>query len=313
MRALDVLGIALLASIWGSTFLLVEEALGSLNATQIVVVRLGLAGLGLLVLAWVLRVTLPRKASTWRRLAIMGLIGQAFPWLLFTQGQETVSSALAGVYTGATPLLTIPVAWLLLRKQPSAAEFGASLIGFAGLTVILQPWASVGSAAGRGQLLCLAGAVCYALAYGYASHVMSVVPDNKVALATVQALTATAIMVPLGSAGLVDRPTLKIAAILAVVVLGLGTTVAFIVNYWLIARVGPVQASLAFYLIPPVAVAGGVVFRDERLSDNQALGFVLICLALAFLYGWERLVTDRTRRVREEHQPSSIAGEQKAG
>lgn len=302
MRAIDVLGIALLASIWGSNFLFVEEALGGLNATQIVVLRLFLAALGLLALSRILRVSLPKKANTWRHLAIMGLIGQAFPWLFFTLGQETVSSGLAGVYTGATPLLTIPVAWLFLKKQPSMAESGAALIGFIGLLVVLEPWASVGSADWRGQLWCLAGATCYAIAYSYASHVMSKVPDNKIALATVQALTATVIMAPLGSVSLAEQSSLTTTVILSVVVLGIGTTVAFIVNYWLIARVGPVQASLAFYLIPPVAVACGAVFRDERLSGNQALGFVLICLALAFLYSWERLVARQTKHVQKEPQ-----------
>jgi drug/metabolite transporter (DMT)-like permease len=99
-------------------------------------------------------------------------------------------------------------------------------------------------------------------------------------------------------------------AVIAVVILGIGTTVAFVVNYWLIARVGPVQASLAFYLIPPVAVAGGVLLRDERLSGNQTLGFILICLALAFLYLWERLVASRPRPLPVEHSSGTLTSEQ---
>ncbi len=289
MRPADILGITVLALIWGTNFLLVEEALEGANPTQIVVVRLVTGGTALLLLAWARRTALPRGGVVWLKLTGMGLLGQAVPWLLFAWGQEEVTGALAGVYTGLTPLMTIPVAWLLLRDRPTVAEVGAAVIGFAGLAVVLAPWGGAPQASLRGQLACLAGALCYAVGYSYAGRLMKTVTDSKLSLAASQALAASAIMIPAGGGQLVQpvRPTWLIALCLAL--LGAGTAVAFLVNYWLIARIGPVQASLAFYLIPVVAVAAGMLARQERLTSNQVLGSVLILAALAALYAWERL------------------------
>ncbi|WP_433260361.1 DMT family transporter [Actinosynnema sp. CS-041913] len=288
MRPADVAGVAVLATVWGTNFLLVEEALEGLNPAQVVAVRLALGGVALLLLVRATRAALPRKGSTWVKLAGMGLLGQAIPWLLFASGQEEVTSALAGLYTGLTPLLTIPVAWLFLRDRPSPAAIGACLVGFAGLAVVLAPWSGGGDVSLRGQLLCLGGAACYAVAYSYAGRMMKTVDDTKLSLAASQALTAIVIMVPATSGHLVEPATATWLIVVCLVLLGLGTAVAFLVNYWLIARVGPVSASLAFYLIPVVAVVAGVVVRGERLHPNEIAGSVLILVALAALYLWER-------------------------
>lgn len=48
------------------------------------------------------------------------------------------------------------------------------------------------------------------------------------------------------------------------------------------------QASLAFYLIPVVAVLLGIALLDERLTATQLLGGLVIVGALALLYAWER-------------------------
>ncbi|MFF5204524.1 DMT family transporter [Streptosporangium sp. NPDC000396] len=301
MRPADIFGITVLAFIWGTNFLLVEEALEGADPAQIVIIRLVTGGAALVLLAWARRTALPRGGVVWLKLTGMGLIGQAVPWLLFAWGQEEVTGALAGVYTGLTPLMTIPVAWVLLRERPTAAETGAAVIGFAGLAVVLAPWSDGGARAPLGgQLLCLAGATCYALAYSYAGRLMRTLTDSKLSLAASQALAASAIMLPAGSGQLVQPMRLTWLIVLCLALLGAGTAIAFLVNYWLIARVGPVQASLAFYLIPVVAVAAGMLARGERLTPNEVLGSALILAALAALYVWERV---RERRLASVPEP----------
>ena len=297
MRPLDVLGIATLSFIWGTNFLLVEEALEGLTPAQIVTIRLLLGSAALVALVLVFRARLPRSPVVWLKLTGMGLLGQGIPLLLFARGQQDVSSALAGVYTGLTPLLVIPVAWLMLRKRPSLAEVIACVVGFAGLVVVLAPWTEGGDSSVRGQLLCLAGAGCYAAAYGYAARLLqTAVGDDRLAFAATQALAASAIMLP-GSQ--LTRPMeLTGLILLCLALLGAGTAVAFLVNYWLIARIGPVRSSLAFYLIPVVAVAAGVVVRGERLTGHEVLGSLLVVAALGVLYTWER-AQERRAAVRQ--------------
>jgi drug/metabolite transporter (DMT)-like permease len=118
---------------------------------------------------------------------------------------------------------------------------------------------------------------------------MKTVNESKLALAASQALAASAMMIPVGSGQLMEPMHVTLPIVSCLILLGAGTAVAFLVNYWLIARVGPVQASLAFYLIPIVAAVAGILARNERLSVNEVLGSVLILAALAALYLRERL------------------------
>ncbi|MGL5857674.1 MAG: DMT family transporter [Angustibacter sp.] len=288
MRPGDLLGVIALAGLWGSNFLFTEYALAGLSAAQIVLVRLFFGGAILLTAALALRARLPTGCTVLGRLLLMGLIGQAFPWLLFTLGQEEVPSSLAGVYTGVTPLLTIPVTMVMLRTRSSRAELAAVGVGFAGLLIVLSPWAGHDSASLRGQVLCLLGAFCYALAFGYVGRLLRSVDLPKVSLAAAQALLAGVVMVPVSSGAAVREPALTVPVTLSASVLALSTAVAFLINYWVISRVGPVQASLAFYLIPVVAVVLGIAFLDERLTAAQMLGGLIIVGSLALLYAQER-------------------------
>lgn len=288
MRPAELLGLVVVASIWGSNFLLVDVALDGLAPAQIVMCRLVLGGATLLLVAR-LRSASPRLTwRLWARVAALGLLAQAGPWLLFAWGQQSVSTALAGIYTGTTPLLTIPVVWLLLRRRPSRGEAYAAVIGFAGIAVVLSPWEVGPPSSVLGQALCLAGAVCYAAAFAYTGRLLASVETDRAALAAAQSLAAAVLLVPVGGGSLVRPAHTTATVILAVSLLGVGSGVAFLLNYWLVARIGPVQASLAFYLIPVVAVVIGVVFNAERLSLPQAAGTALVIAALATLYTWNR-------------------------
>lgn len=308
MRSADIFGVSVLALIWGTNFLLVEEALEGLQPAQIVVVRLLLGWLTLLATAKVLRTRLPTGRQMWLQLLVMGVLGQGLPWLLFALGQRNVTSGLAGVYTGLTPLLTVLVAWLFLRQQPSRAETAAVVIGFVGMLMVLAPWAEHSTASLVGQLLCLAGATSYAIAFGYAAHLLKTVKDSKLALSTGQAMVGFFAMIPLGAGQLGEPIRLTWLIAICLILLGLGTALSFLINYWLIARIGPVQASLAFYLIPVVAVAAGGLIRNERLSSNEMIGLALIVVALVTLYLWERFTEKAATKIMTEPAVTTEVG-----
>lgn len=288
----DLAGIAALALIWGTNFILVAEALQGLNPAQIVFVRLGLAAGSLWLLVWIGKGSVPRSARSWWMLAGMGLIGQMLPWLLFGLGQREVTSSVAGFYTGLTPLLTIPAAWLLLRERPTRTETVVAMIGVVGLAVVLAPGGDA-AASMRGQLLCLAGATCYALAFCYAARLIRELAGSKLVLAAVQALAGWLVMAPAGAGGLLAPVRATWLIVLCLALLGVGTAAALVLNYWLVARIGPVRSSFAFYLVPVVAIVAGVAVRGERLGVHQVVGTAIVVGALALLYVWQRGVERR--------------------
>jgi drug/metabolite transporter (DMT)-like permease len=70
--------------------------------------------------------------------------------------------------------------------------------------------------------------------------------------------------------------------IMAVVVLGLvGTALAFVLFYVLIAETGAGRAALVGYLIPPVALAYGAALLDERITLAAIAGLTLILAGVA--------------------------------
>ena len=71
---------------------------------------------------------------------------------------------------------------------------------------------------------------------------------------------------------------------LAVGLLGvLGTGIAYVISYRLIADVGPTRAAAVTYLIPIVAVTVGVVFLHEPFSIRIVLGGLLTVAGIASL------------------------------
>ncbi|WP_166381793.1 DMT family transporter [Catellatospora methionotrophica] len=71
--------------------------------------------------------------------------------------------------------------------------------------------------------------------------------------------------------------TWRVDAVASVVVLGvLGTGAAYVLNYRLIADVGPTAASVVTYLLPVVAVALGAVFLAETPTAAMVGGTVLV-------------------------------------
>jgi drug/metabolite transporter (DMT)-like permease len=66
-------------------------------------------------------------------------------------------------------------------------------------------------------------------------------------------------------------PALAIAALGA-----LGTGVAFLLQYGLIAEKGPTIAVMVIYAIPVIATTAGVALLNERLSWNEPVDAVIV-------------------------------------
>ena len=77
------------------------------------------------------------------------------PWLLFAFGEERISSALAGIINGATPLMTL-VAILLVfpEERPTRQRVVGLVVGFAGVLVVMGVWQGLGVGTWLGIAAC---------------------------------------------------------------------------------------------------------------------------------------------------------------
>ena len=291
MRPCHLVGIASLATIWGGNFLFTEMALRGLAPVQIVLLRLFVSGLILLVAARLMNATLPTSPAVLGRLLVMGMVGQAVPWLLFTLGSRG-RQFLSGRCVYRSHAAADDPGYLRHAAYPEQSRrVVASCLGFVELVVVLSPWdAGNGGGSLRGQFLCLFGALSYAIAFGYVGRILRDLDLPKISLAATLGLLAGVLMLPLAGGDTVRVPDLNVTVVSGAAVLAIASAAAFVINYWLIEQVGPVRASLAFYLIPLVAVLLGTVVLHERLSGNEAIGGGLIMASLVLLFWWEREV-----------------------
>jgi drug/metabolite transporter (DMT)-like permease len=217
--------------------------------------------------------------------ATLGLLNNALPFWLFGFAETRISSGLAGVIQAAAPIFTVLLA---IRLDPTQRATGTRLagigVGFVGVALL------VGAQTGGqivGALAVLAASLCYAASALIAGKRAGPIPPLH--LAAGQLVCGLVLMAPFGLLQLPDEaPPAK--AVLAIVALGaLGSAVAYVLYFALIARAGASRAILVTYLVPAFALVYGAVFLDEAVTASALAGLVLILAGTTLATGVARL------------------------
>jgi drug/metabolite transporter (DMT)-like permease len=284
--------LALLALIWGWSFLFIKVGVEGMTPTAVAGARISL---GAIVMFGILRARgprLPRDRSLWRHFAVMGLVYSSIPFTLLAWGEQHITSALTAVLNASTPLFAALLTAVMLGERLRRSQFVGLALGFAGVAVA----AGVGAADLTGSSLsggaaAIAAAACYGLGFAYARRNLSGVPP--LVASTGQLLAATAIIGPPAIATTIRHGAdLAPHRVLAILILGVvGTGFAYVLNYRSIAELGPTRASVVTQLVPVVAVAVGVVFLHEPFHLRLLLGGGLTLFGVA-------LLNERIRRFR---------------
>jgi drug/metabolite transporter (DMT)-like permease len=269
-----------LALMWGSGFLWIKLALTGLSPVQVTVLRCVLGASVLLALAWWARHRLPRDRPTWRRLVIAAFFCNTLPFALFSFGEQTVDSGVAGVLNATTPLWSMVIGFALGERFTGVRLAGLGL-GFCGVVVIFAPWQQHGFAS-WGALALLAAAASYAVAFAYMGrHLVN--RGDPLGMSAAQLLVATGLAALALPAGGLDWSGATTGSLLAVGVLGVvATGLTFHLNNRLIAAEGATAAATVGYLLPVVSVALGAVVlgEDVGLRVLAGMGVVLAGVAL---------------------------------
>lgn len=279
-------GYLTLAAIWGASFLFIGIGVRELHPVYVTLGRVVAGALTLIVVLLLTRDRLPRDPVAWGHLFFIGLVGVVIPFTLFGYGEQRVSSGLAGIWNATTPLLTLPIAVLIMRTEKLTVRRAAGVgIGFLGVLVVLGVWQGVGGAHLSGQLMCLGAALCYGVAIPYQKRFLGHRPDSSASLAAGQLIAATAqllVVAPL-LAGAPSSPAgLSPEVIGSVLALGVfGTGLAFLINMRNIRIAGASAAASVTYLIPVFAVLLGVLVLDEHIAWYQPVGALVVLLGVA--------------------------------
>lgn len=299
----DWISLFTLTILWGSAFLLNELALGSFSPSVLVAGRIVIAALVFFAYARANGVALPRSLHAWIPMLVLAVFGNVLPFNLIAWAQQHIDSSLAGILMAAMPLFVLTLAHFFIPgAKLTPFRVVGFVVGFAGVVVVIGPNIAAGltgDLAFWGALAALVAAFSYALGSIYTRRLGAADP---VRLSAGMLIVASALAAP---AAMVDLPSLappSIAAVLALLFLGLlSTGFATLLYFRLVQGPGPAFLSLVNYLVPAWAVVAGAVFLRESLSVATVAGLALILCgigigefappALRFLKGLRRNAT----------------------
>jgi drug/metabolite transporter (DMT)-like permease len=288
MTGASLVRLAVLALLWGSSFLFIEVSLDGLAPTQIVLVRLCAGAVVLLALTRLRGHRLPGERRLWLHLFVMGLVANIVPFTLFGWGQERITSGLAGVLNGSTPLFTMAFAAAALPHERLHRLRALGLVvGFVGVVIVVGPWdENPLTSSIPGQLACLGAAACYGMAFVYTRRFIAGRGHPPIVLAASQLTAGASIL--LAASPLVAAQPVRLSApvVASVLTLGaVGTGLAYSLYYRLLTDVGATASSMVTYLIPVVAVTLGVLVLAEPVGWNLFAGAAVVILGVAVAEG----------------------------
>jgi drug/metabolite transporter (DMT)-like permease len=283
LRQRDILELIALGALWGGSFLFMRVAAPAFGPFALVFLRVAGAAL-LLVPLLAARGELDALRRHWRPIAIVGFFNSALPFVCFAYAALSITAGLSAIFNSATPLFAAIVAWLWLGDRMTPLRLLGLGVGFAGVVWIgwdkadFRPGGSAWAIAA-----CLLATMAYGIAPSLTKRHLGGVPPLAVAAGS-QVAAAVFLLVPAALAWPSLPPSghaWLIAGLLAV----LGTGLAYILYFRLIANAGPSNAVAVTYLVPIFAVLFGGIFLGERMTVPVVLGCAVIFVGTALATG----------------------------
>ena len=294
MKTFDLGELLVLAAIWGSSFLFMRLGAHDFGALTMAGLRVGVAGVALLPLL-ARRVGLAEARREWRALLLLGIVNNALPFACYAFAAQSITAGLASILNATTPLWGALVAWLWLGQALTPTRVFGMAVGFGGVVFLAWPNADFkAGGSGWAVLACLAATLCYGVGASFSKRYLAKVDPLTVATGS-QFGAAAFLLVP----ALVARPeqappwhswlSLLMLALLC-------TSLAYILYFRLMQRVGPTNTIAVTFLVPVFAVLWGAVFLSEPLTPRMLAGCAVVLVGTALALGVLRLPRFRASR-----------------
>ena len=269
----------LLALLWGSSFFFIKIAMEALSWGQVAWARVVAGGIFMLVFWLISREKLPRDVMTWVHIAIAGIIGIGIPFILFPWAEQYITSAVATIYNGLTPIMTAIIAVYVLRVENfNRNQIVGVLVGLGGLILVMAPW-TITEFGGTfwGQVAAISAAVMYGISGTYLKKFVFPRGVSSRAISIIEVGVAAVFILLLTPFLAVGPITFNWTTVIAVAILGFGGTgVAYLWFNDVLESWGPTRASSVTYVMPIVGVLLGVLFLGETLHWYEPTGGAIV-------------------------------------
>lgn len=272
--------LAVLALIWGSSFILIKLGLVSLSPVQLGSLRIIFAAGFLLLIGFRSLPSIP--LWQWKYIALTALFGTFIPVYLFSIAQTQIASTVSAILNSLTPLNTLVLGFLFFKLRFQRKQVFGVVIGLAGsLLLILNGAANHPEQNYWYALLVVVASLCYATNVNLIKKYLSDLSPLAISTGNFTALLPPALLI-LAFTGLTDivSDPAVLESIAFVSILGIaGTGIANIIFFRLIQISSPVFATSVTYLIPVVAFFWGLL-DNEMLTPVQFVGAFIILVGV---------------------------------
>jgi drug/metabolite transporter (DMT)-like permease len=286
-----VLAFAGVYLIWGSTYLGIKLAVGSLPPLLMAGARFVIAGVILYAYARLRSAPRPGRREWINALVLGGLLLLGGNGTVTWASQSKMPTGLIALIIASTPIWAEMIAWLIFRMpRPSARVAGGLMLGFVGVVLLIGP-ARLTSAASEDlpklELLVILLA-CVSWSFGTLLGKRLKQPDSMLLATAMQMLAGGTSMVIAGLVAgewqRVHPENWTLVSGLAFVYLTLiGSLLAFTSYVYLIRHVSPAAATSNAYVNPVVAVFLGWLVLNERLEPMTWVGAALVLPAVILI------------------------------
>ena len=288
---------------WGCSFLFIKQSLTFLTPVGVAFSRWLIGALTLLAISRVRGVRLPPRGVVWFHLAVVAVIFNVGPGILFAFAESRSTSILAGLVNSLTPLTSLFFISVVFRDEPvTRGQVLGMGVGLIGVVVLLGVWRGVGATSWEAVAALGFAVSLYGVTFPYIRRHLTPRGLSPSSLASAQMLLATIFLAPAFVAdGFNGRPPTT-ASIVSLLLLGaIGSGFAYMWNFEVIAAAGGATASTVTYLTPVVAIIAGVTILHEPLQWFEPIGGAIVLLGAAI--GQGRLRRRRLTGLRSADPP----------
>ena len=267
------------SSIWGSSFLMIKYSLEELNPSDIAIYRI-------LIGALFINIFVRAKENIIKtdnvKIFIISFFWMALPFYMFGIAEQTITSSLAGLINGSTPIFVAYIAVMFYKLKVSKIQVLYIFTGFIGVGLISLSEGINDVSFDIGFLYALIASISYGIAVNMVEPLIQKY-DSLIVIKMVIRYALLISLIILGPTASFKLPTVEVSLI-PMLILGIGSTgIAFLTYYKLLESVGRISSSFIVYMIPIFSVFFGYQFLNEITNSIQFIGIGVI-LCSAFLY-----------------------------
>jgi drug/metabolite transporter (DMT)-like permease len=287
MRQADIVRLAALTTIWSLSFVFLRVLVPTLGPVWTAMLRTLIAGIALVLWFAVVRLDADVKCH-WRAYLFVGVLNSALPFLLFAYAALHLPASYLVLLNAATPMFGALAAAAWLAEPLTPMKLAGLVTGAAGVALVsragpVAPDAAFALAVGAS----LAAALCYALSGVWLKKRGAAL--KPVAVAGWSQLLAGVVLVPIAAFAPMPQSIGPVDVVNLLALSLLGSAVAYLLYFRLIADVGPTRAMTVTFLMPALGMVWGVVFLGETITLPMLAGAALIVAGTATVLRPSRL------------------------